>query len=84
MNAQKVAISMPPDLLKSIDNIRKKKGLSRSKYISSLLCEKISAEENKEIKKAYDTVFSDDKIKKEQLDTARFYEGTGSQEGEEW
>jgi len=84
MNTQKVAISMPPDLLDSIDNIRKKKGLSRSKYISSLLREKISVEKRKEIKKAYDTVFSDVKIKKEQLETAHFFEGTGSEEGEEW
>ena len=84
MNTQKVAISMPPDLLDSIDNIRKKKGLSRSKYISSLLREKISVEKSKEIKKAYDTVFSDVKIKKEQLETAHFFEGTGSEEGEEW
>jgi hypothetical protein len=48
------------------------------------LREIISAEENKEIRKAYDTVFSDDKIKKEQLETARFYDGAGSSKGEEW
>jgi metal-responsive CopG/Arc/MetJ family transcriptional regulator len=84
MNTLKVAISMPPYLLKSIDNIRKKRGLSRSKYISSLLREIISAEENKEIRKAYDTVFSEDKIKKEQLETSRFYDGAGSSKGEEW
>ena len=84
MNVQKVAISLPPDLLASIDNIRKKKGLSRSRYISSLLGEKISAEKNKEIKKAYNAVFSDEKIRKEQLETARFYEGAGWDEGDEW
>lgn len=84
MNTKKIAISMPSDLLTSIDNIRKKKKLSRSRYISSLLREKISAEKNIEIKKIYDTVFSDDEIKKEQLETSRFYEGAGREEGEEW
>ncbi len=84
MNTQKIAISMPSDLLTSIDNIRKKKKLSRSKYISSLLREKISAEKNIEIQKIYDAVFSDDKIKKEQLETSQFYEGAGREEGEEW
>jgi metal-responsive CopG/Arc/MetJ family transcriptional regulator len=84
MNVQKVAISLPFELLANIDNIRKRKGLSRSKYISSLLSEKISAEKNKEIKRAYDAVFSDEKIRKEQLVTARFYEGAGYDEGGEW
>ena len=84
MNTQKIAISMPSDLLTSIDNIRKKKRLSRSKYISSLLREKILTEQNIEIKKTYDMVFSDNKIKKEQLETTRFFEGTGKEEGEEW
>lgn len=84
MNTQKVAISMPANLLASIDNMRKNKGLSRSKYISTLLREKISEEKNKEIKKAYDAVFSDENIKQEQLETVRFYEGAGAEEGEEW
>jgi metal-responsive CopG/Arc/MetJ family transcriptional regulator len=84
MNTQKVAVSMPANLLTSIDNMRKIKGLSRSKYISTLLREKISEEENKEIKQAYDSVFSDENIKQEQLETARFYEGAGAEEGEVW
>ena len=84
MNTQKVAISMPANLLASIDNMRKNKGLSRSKYISTLLQDIISEEKNKEIKKAYDSVFSDENIKQEQLETARFYEGAGAEEGEEW
>jgi metal-responsive CopG/Arc/MetJ family transcriptional regulator len=84
MSTQKIAISMPSDLLTSIDNIRRRKKLSRSKYISSLLREKISAEKNREIRKVYDTIFSDDKIRKEQLETTSFYEGIGNEEGEKW
>ena len=84
MNTKKIAISMPSDILTSIDNIRKKKRLSRSKYISSLLREKILTEQNIEIKKTYDMVFSDNEIKKEQLETTRFFEGTGKEEDEEW
>ena len=84
MNTQKVAISMPSNLLASIDNMRKNIGLSRSKYISTLRRDKISEEKNNEIKKVYDAVFADESIKQEQLETARFYEGAGAEEGEEW
>jgi metal-responsive CopG/Arc/MetJ family transcriptional regulator len=84
MNTQKVAITMPIDLLTTIDNISKQKGMSRSRYISNILREKVLDEKEKQIRASYNRVFSDELILKEQLETASWLEGAGSREGQEW
>jgi metal-responsive CopG/Arc/MetJ family transcriptional regulator len=84
MNTQKVAISMPEDLVKDIDLISKTKGLSRSRYIASALVAKVSDEKRKLLKQAYDRVFSDEKMQEEQIDAAKWFEGAGSEIGQEW
>ena len=84
MNTQKVAITIPADLVLMIDDISKQQGLSRSKYISIVLQEKISNEKKQQIKDSYNRVFSDDSIKEEQLQTAIWFDGTGNQGGQEW
>ena len=84
MNTQKIAITMPADLVAIIDDIRKQKGMSRSRFISSLIHEKVLNEKEKQVKEAYDRVFTDDSIKKEQLQTALWFDGAGSKEGQEW
>jgi metal-responsive CopG/Arc/MetJ family transcriptional regulator len=84
MNTQKVAITVPADLLTIIDDISKQKGMSRSRYISTILREKIIQEKEKRIKAEYNRVFSDELILKEQIETASWLEGTGSKEGQEW
>jgi metal-responsive CopG/Arc/MetJ family transcriptional regulator len=84
MNTQKVSITIPKNLVILIDMISKQKGISRSRYISSVLQEKLGEEQNREIKEAYDRIFSDADIKKEQLQTANWFEGSGSSEGQEW
>jgi metal-responsive CopG/Arc/MetJ family transcriptional regulator len=84
MNTQKVAITIPADLVVMIDDISKNQGLSRSKYISIVLQEKISNEKKQQIEDSYNRVFSDDTIKKEQLQTAIWFDGTGNQGGQEW
>ena len=84
MSTQKVAITMPTQLVAMIDDISKQKGMSRSRLISSILEEKILNEKEKQIKAAYNRVFSDALILKEQLDTATWLDGAGSKEGQEW
>jgi metal-responsive CopG/Arc/MetJ family transcriptional regulator len=84
MNTQKVAITVPADLLTIIDDISKQKGMSRSRFISTILREKIVQEKEKRIKAEYNRVFSDELILKEQIETAAWLEGTGSKEGQEW
>ena len=84
MHTQKVAITIPKELVTMIDDISKKKGLSRSKFISTVLREKVVSERNRHVRDAYDRIFSDESIRKEQLNCARWYEGLGTQEGQEW
>ena len=84
MNTQKVAITIPTDLLATIDDISKQKGISRSRYISNILREKVLDEKEKQIRASYDRIFSDELVLREQLETASWLEGTGSKEGQEW
>jgi metal-responsive CopG/Arc/MetJ family transcriptional regulator len=84
MHTQKVAISIPKELVTMIDDISKKRGLSRSKFISTVLREKLISERNRHIKDAYDLAFSDESIRKEQLGCAKWFKGLGTEEGQEW
>ena len=84
MNTQKVAITIPTDLVIMIDDISKQMGLSRSKYISTVLREKVLSEKERQLKDSYNRVFSDDSIKKEQLHTAMWFDETGNPGGQEW
>ena len=84
MNTQKVAITVPKDLIAIIDEISRLKGISRSKFISEVLSEKIRDEKDRQLREAYDRVFSDDAIRKEQIDTAEHSEGSGKDEGQRW
>ena len=84
MTTQKVAITMPEELMKDIDLISKTKGLSRSRYIASALGLKVADEKKRLLKEAYDRVFSDEEVRKEQVDTASWFEGAGIEGGQEW
>jgi metal-responsive CopG/Arc/MetJ family transcriptional regulator len=84
MNTQKVAITIPKNLVTMIDMISKKHGLSRSRYISNVLREKLATERDRSVKEAFDRVFSDVEIRDEQLETANWFEGSGNIEGQEW
>ena len=84
MNTQKVAITIPTDLVKVVDEVSKKKGLSRSKYISVVLHERLLSERENQIREAYNRVFSDESIQKEQLKTTRWLDKAGGNEGQEW
>ena len=84
MATQKVAITMPTELVAIIDDISGQKGMSRSRFISNIIEKKILKEKEIQIRTAYNRVFSDALILKEQLDTSDWFEGTGSKEGQEW
>ena len=84
MNTKKVAITIPTQLVTMIDDISRQKGMSRSKFISTVLRENVLIEKEKQIKDAYNRVFSDEAIRKEQLETASWLEGAGNGEGQEW
>ena len=84
MHTQKVAITIPKELVAMVDDISKKRGLSRSKFISMVIREKVLSEKSRYIKDVHDRIFSDESIRKEQLDCAIWFEGLGAEEGQEW
>lgn len=84
MNTQKIAITVPSDLLAMIDKTTEQHRMSRSKFISLLLREKLLEERNRQLKDEYDRVFSDSAICDEQFKTALWFDGAGSREGQEW
>jgi metal-responsive CopG/Arc/MetJ family transcriptional regulator len=84
VNTQKVAITMPKNLVKIIDDISKINGISRSKFISKVLSEKILTEKKKDIRNAYDAIFSDDEICIEQLEISKWFATADTNDGQEW
>ena len=70
MNTQKVAITIPTEILTRIDELSRRLGFSRSRYISMLLQEKLSEVMETQLKEAYDRVFSDDAVRQEQITAA--------------
>jgi hypothetical protein len=84
MHTQKVAIPIPKYILILIDKMSQAKGISRSKLIASMLEQKLAEEKASYLKSAYDKVFEDDAITKEQRTTARWFENAGNDGGQEW
>lgn len=67
MPTQKIAITVPDDLIGLIDQVSQARGVSRSSYISGVLREKLEAETNRQLKDAYNRVFDDEDLRQEQI-----------------
>lgn len=67
VNTKKVATTIPEDLLREIDELSNQKGISRSRLISDLLREELIDEQNHSLRCAYDEVFSNDAVCREQI-----------------
>jgi len=81
MNAQRIAITIPTDIAVWIDTVSRQSGMSRSGFIANLL---ISEHKKQKFKEAYDSVFSDESVCREQLETGAWLERCGNDEGQEW
>ena len=84
MHTQKVAITIPKNILIMIDHISQAKGISRSKLIATMLEQKLVDEKAAYLKDAYDNVFEDDAVKEEQHSTSLWFGNIGSEGGQEW
>ena len=49
MRTEKVAITIPSDLVAAIDEIRSRRGISRSRFITLMLRQKVKDEQAREI-----------------------------------
>ena len=54
MNTQKIAITIPTDLVVMVDAISKQRRLSRSRFISMVLREKLQEEKDRHLKDEYE------------------------------
>jgi metal-responsive CopG/Arc/MetJ family transcriptional regulator len=70
MPTQKIAITVPDDLIGLIDQVSQARGVSRSSYISGVLREKLADEQNRRLMDAYNRVFDDEDLRREQIATA--------------
>lgn len=84
MTTVKVAITMPKELVREVDAVRKEEEISRSGYITRLVRKAVRAERKEKLKAAYDRVFSDPEIVKEQKEIALFFDNSGNHKGQEW
>lgn len=84
MGAQKVAITIPEEVLAMVDAASRRHKMSRSRLISRVLAEKMAEEQAIALKDAYDEVFSDPQVRKEQSETAAALESVGDDRGQEW
>jgi len=67
VNTKKVAMTIPEDLLGEIDEMSRRQRISRSRLISELLREKLVEVRNQSLRSAYDQVFSDEAVRREQV-----------------
>ena len=69
MPTRKISITVPADLVALIDEVSRSLGVSRSGYISRVLREKLADERSRRLKDAYNRVFGDERLRREQIDS---------------
>ncbi len=79
----KIAISIPQDILKTVDKLSKEKNVSRSAYISNVLQLVSTKSKESEIINRINRLFSDPKIQKEQKQTSKLLNKKVN-DGEQW
>ena len=79
----KIAISIPQDILKTVDKLSKEKNVSRSAYISNVLQLVGTKSKESEIINRINLLFSDPKIQKEQKKTSKLL-NKKINDGEQW
>lgn len=84
MKTQEIAISLPQTLVAAIDEMSRKQGLPRNRLIVRMLSEKVREENQRRLKEAYDTAFSDESFGREQLEMSHWLAQGDNDEGQEW
>lgn len=84
MAVHKFAISIPEDVMKRIDRAAARRGVTRSRFISSVLAVAAAAHRDAEIAERVNRLFSDPEIREEQARTARDFGRSRTGAGWEW
>jgi len=72
MPTQKIAITVPENLVDLVDQASRARGVSRSSYISEVLREKLAKEKDRLLREAYNRVFADEDLRRQQIDAAHW------------
>lgn len=84
MAVHKFAISVPEDVMRRIDRAAARRGITRSRFISSVLAIAARAQRDAELAERVNRVFADTGLAREQRDAARAFSKRLPAEGWEW
>jgi metal-responsive CopG/Arc/MetJ family transcriptional regulator len=84
MAVRKLAISIPEDVVREVDAAAKKRGMTRSGFISDILRRIARARTDAEIARRVNEVFADPEVAREQSETARRFSRNAPERGAEW
>jgi len=84
MATRKLAISVPEDVVHDVDAAAKKRGMTRSGFITDILRRIARARSDAEISRRVNEVFADPEVAKEQAETARKFDRNATERGTEW
>jgi len=82
MKAAKFAISIPAETMSQVDHAAKRLGMTRSRYIATVLARVAQRERNAAISKKVDKVLAE--LDEQDLDSARRLHAARSDAGTEW
>ena len=84
MAVRKIAISVPEEVLRQVDQAAKDRHMTRSRFISRALARIATARRDAEITRRIDEVLSDPDLAQEQVETARAFQRGRPARGTEW
>lgn len=84
MGVHKFAISIPQDVMKRLDRAAARRGVTRSRFISSVLAVAATAQRDAEFAERVNLLFEDPEFAQEQIRTAPDFGRSRSNAGWEW
>ena len=84
MAAKKSAISVPEEVIREVDHAAKRRGMTRSGFISDVLSHVARARTDAEIARRVNELFADAEIAREQVETAKRFRRIAPRRGAEW
>jgi hypothetical protein len=82
MTVAKFAISVPEETMARVDRAAKRLGMTRSRYIATVLARVAQRERDADVSRRIDSALAD--IHSQELDTVRHFARARRNEGTEW
>jgi metal-responsive CopG/Arc/MetJ family transcriptional regulator len=84
MPVKKIAISVPPDVIRQVDLAARERGVTRSRFITDLLRKAARARSDAEVTRRLNELFADPEVAAEQRREARMWVQAMPKDGWEW